>query len=294
MVSLQGRFLNWYLTCIGFKHGMGKDIEQGNNRAAVPSAKIMKRNSAQAKDFEGRKVWYFHPRSGRLDAPKEIVIFLHGGAYFYDILKEHFPPWAKIADLSGELVVLPSYPLTPQASAKEITDFAYRCFLDIQSRYPEAKIILGGDSAGGGLALQVTQRLIAEGEGLPVHMILWSPWVDVSRDNPALEAQDARSVIIGIKGALTAAELYQGDLDAKDPAISPIYGELAALPPMSLVTGSRDLLHPDIMRFDAAAKSAGASLDTQIWEEQNHYFMYLPQPEASKVHRQTAQLIQSI
>jgi acetyl esterase/lipase len=294
MVSLAGRFFNWYFTRIGFKNGMAKDIRHGNDRAAVPTSKIMAQNAVDKEIFNGRNIWTLHPKGKKQTTPKVVILFYHGGAYFYDILKEHYPPWARIANISGAAVVLPSYPLTPKASALEITDWALACYHHIKAKYPNSKIIIGGDSAGGGLALQVCQR-IAQSKAAPAdHLLLWSPWADVSRDNPALEAQDKHSVIIGLKGSQAASDLYRGDLDPRDPRISPIYADLSGLPPITIVTGSRDLLHPDILRLADALRAAGAIHDIHIWPEQNHYFMYLPQPEAKAVAKQTARLVEHL
>ena len=294
MVSLRGQFFNWYFTRIGFKNGMAKDIARGNRRAAVPKSNIMTRNSIEGREFEGRKLWYIHPEGGVIADPQKIVIFFHGGAYYYDVMDLHFPAWAKVADLSGTVIVLPSYPLAPEASPSEITSYAQRLLQKFRTDFPGATLIVGGDSAGGGLALQLSQALSKAGEPQPDHLILWSPWADVSRDNPELIEQDKRSTVIGLEGSQLAAKLYAGKIDVKDPSISPIYGDLSVLPPMTIVTGSRDLLHPDILRFAEKAKAAGAKVDLQIWPEQNHYFMYLPQPEAKKVYKQTAALIKSL
>jgi acetyl esterase/lipase len=294
MVSLSGRFLNWYFTRIGFKNGMAKDIKHGNDRAAEPTPKIMAQNAVEKELFEGRNLWTLHPKGKKGETPEVIILFYHGGAYFYDILKEHYPPWARIANLSGASVILPSYPLTPKASALEITEWALACYHHVKAKYPESKIIMGGDSAGGGLALQVCQRIALTKAAAADHLLLWSPWADVSRDNPALETQDKRSVIIGLKGSQVASDLYRGELDPRDPRISPIYADLTGLPPITIVTGSRDLLHPDILRLSDTLKAAGAKADMHIWPGQNHYFMYLPQPEAKAVAKQTAKLVAQI
>lgn len=293
MVSLRGLFFNWYFTRIGFKNGMAKDIERGNRRAAKPKPNVMKRNAVEVHEFEGRKLWWLHPKSGKTESLQKIVLFFHGGAYYYDVMDVHFTAWAKVADLSGVPVILPSYPLAPDASPSEITAYAQRLVQKLRSEYPDAKLIVGGDSAGGGLALQLCQALAKLGQPQPEHLILWSPWADVSRDNPDLLEQDKRSTVIGLEGSQLAAKLYAGNVDVKDPSISPIYGDLGCLPPMTIVTGTRDLLHPDILRFSEKAKIAGASIDLHVWPEQNHYFMYLPQPEAKQVYKQTAALIKS-
>lgn len=294
MVSLRGQFINWYFTRNGFKNGMAKDIKRGNRRAAMPKPAVMRRNSVEVKSFQGRQLWYLHPKSGKQDDPSHVILFFHGGAYFYDVLDVHFAVWAQAADITGALAILPSYPLAPDKSPLEMTQYACDVLAKVRGDYPNAKIIAGGDSAGGGLALQMCQRLAAMGAAQPDHLLLWSPWVDISCDNPALIEQDRRSVIIGLKGSQIAANLYRGDLEAKDPRVSPIYGLLSGLPPMTVVTGSRDLLHPDILRFSKAAKASGAQVDLQIWPRQNHYFMYLPQPEAKRIYKAAASLIKSI
>ena len=294
MVSLRGQFFNWHFTRIGFKHGMAKDVRNGNRRAAEPKPAVMRKNAVEAPEFQGRKLWYLHPKSGKAADPKHVILFFHGGAYFYDVLDVHFAAWAKAADVSDTLVILPSYPLAPDASPLEMTQYACDVMAKVKADYPQAKIIAGGDSAGGGLALQMCQKLAKDGTAQPDHLLLWSPWADVSRDNPALIEQDKRSVIIGLKGSQVAADLYRGDIDPKDPSISPIYGDLTCLPPTMVVTGSRDLLHPDIVRFTEAAKAAGAQIDVKIWQGQNHYFMYLPQPEAKQVYNQLSALIKTL
>lgn len=294
MVSLRGKFLNWYFTRTGFKHGMLKDIKHDNRRAAEPKPKVMARNSVEVREFQGRKLWYIHPKSGKVSHPKKVVIFFHGGAYFYDLMDVHFPAWAKIADQSNTLVILPSYPLAPESSPVDTAKFAQDVLQKVRSDLPDAQIISGGCSAGAGLALQACQLQSKEGEAQPAHLILWSPWADVSDDNPALIAQDKRSTVIGLDGLKIAAALYRGDIDPKDPRVSPVYGDLACLPPMTIVTGTRDLLHPNIMQFAEASKAAEASVDLQVWDGQNHYFMYLPQPEAAAVYTQTAALINAI
>jgi acetyl esterase/lipase len=298
MVSIRGKLLNWYFTRIGFKTGMAKDIARGNRRAAEPTAKVLGRNSVEVREFEGRKLWYIYPKSwavsGKTRHPKTALLFFHGGAYFYDVMDLHFATWAKIADLSDALIILPSYPLAPEVTPSEIGVYAQGVQYEVKVTLPAGtKLIAGGDSAGAGLALQMCQRLSDAGEALPEHLILWSPWTDVSDDSPELKAQDKRSTVLGLEGLKTAAKLYRGDVDPKDPIVSPIYGDLSDLPPMTIVTGSRDLLHSDILRFAKTAKTAGAQVDLQIWPEQNHYFMYLPQPEAKKIAQQTAALIRS-
>lgn len=238
----------------------------------------------------GRDVYTLHPPKGD-STETRVVLYFHGGAYFYDIMKEHFAGLSKLCIASDTTIIAPRYPLAPDASVQDIRDFGVAIFNDIRVQYPKAKIIMGGDSAGAGLAVQVAQYQRDNDEESAAALILWSPWVDVSMSNPDVIAADARSVMIGLDGIAMATALYIGDRDPKDPLCSPIYGDLSGLPPLHIWAGGRDLLYPDILKFADLAKAAGTEVHLTQVKGQNHMWMFLPQPEAKAVMRQTATAI---
>lgn len=290
MVSLRGQIINFALTRTAYKNNMQKAIAADYRRRGYPTDKMRNRYSITDSTFLGRDVYTLHPPKGG-STEARILLYFHGGAYFYDIMKEHFAGLSKLCTVSGTTIIAPSYPLAPDASAADIRDFGVAMFNHIRTKHPTAKIIMGGDSAGAGLAVQVAQYQRDMGDLGATALILWSPWVDVSMTNPDVMAADRNSVMIGLDGIAMATALYIGGRDPKDPLCSPIYGDLLGLPPMHIWAGGRDLLYPDIIKFADLAKAAGVEVRLTQAKGQNHMWMFLPQPEAKVVMRQTATAI---
>lgn len=294
MVSVRGRLINTYLRMTGYKHRMVKAIEAGERFRSNPTDKQTADHHITNDPITGRDVYTIRPQSNAVDAaPERVLIFFHGGAYFYDIMDIHISGHCALADAANVPIVLPSYPLAPEASPKDIRDFAIAVFDNMRARYPNATIIVGGDSAGGGLAVQVVLAQRDAGANMPAALILWSPWVDVSCSNPELVEADKRSVVIGIDGVAKGGAVYAGGEDPKDPMLSPIYADLSGLSPTHIWTGTRDVLYPDIARFGDALKAAGVETHMTVEPDQNHMWMYMPQPEAKTVRLQTAKAILS-
>lgn len=292
MVSLRGQIINAVLRRSRYKDNMIKAIKKNFRRRGYPADKMRARHRIIETQLWGRDVYHIHPPSGHEDtAAARIVIYFHGGAYFYDIMVEHFAGLAKLSSESKTTIVAPSYPMAPEHSAQEVLDFAVALWREIRAANPNAKIILAGDSAGAGLAVQLAQYLKRSGKDNAAALILWSPWVDVSMTNPAVKAADKNSVIIGYDGVLMAARLYAGKRDLTDPLCSPLYGDLSALPSMHIWVGGRDLLYPDIIKFADMAKAAGSPVSLMEAAGQNHMWMFMPQPEAKVVMRQTSAAI---
>lgn len=274
-----------------YKDNMQKALASGFRRRGEPSAKIMRDRAVETRVFQGRDVFTLYPNGEAVETPERLLLYFHGGAYFYDIMVEHFAALSALSKAAGVPIVAPSYPLAPEASPEDIRDFALAIYDDLRMRYPQTNIIVGGDSAGAGLAIQMTQALQACGDTLPPALMLWSPWVDISLSNPDVKEADKRSVIIGYAGIIQAARLYASGRPLTDPLCSPIYSDLTALPPLHIWTGTRDLLYPDIAKFAALARDAGVSVNLTEAKGQNHMWMFMPQPEAKAVIAATARAI---
>lgn len=292
MVSFRGRLINAALRRSRYKDNMIKAIKQDFRRRGYPTDKMRARHKIAETQLSGRDVYHIHPSNGRDgSAAERIILYFHGGAYFYDIMAEHFAALAKLSDESKTTIIAPSYPMAPEHNAQDILDFAAALWRDTRAAHPNTKIILAGDSAGAGLAVQLSQYLKRDGKDNAAALMLWSPWVDVSMTNSAVKAADANSVIIGYDGVLMAAKLYAGKRNLTDPLCSPMYGDLSGLPPMHIWAGGRDLLYPDIIKFSGMVKAAGTPVFLREAAGQNHMWMFMPQPEAKVVMRQTSAAI---
>ena len=231
--------------------------------AKIPNS-LLKNFNIQEAEQNARKVWTISPVDSKSDL---IILYFHGGAYMSNIITEHWSLIEKLISKTSATIVVPDYPLTPEASCKETYDFIEGLFTRLITEYPAKRIVFMGDSAGGGLALGFTQQLRDENKKQPDQIIIFSPWLDVTMCNPILERLDKEDNLLSIAGLKNAGQKYAANLDLKDFRVSPIYGDLTGMCRISLFTGTRDILNADAQKFK------------QLMKEQNIYFNYFEYPD---------------
>ena len=186
-----------------------------------------------------------------------LIFYLHGGAYvgnFHNPL--HFEGTTRVAAaLTKCALFLVEYPLAPKMDHASIFDVVEGLYVQVTQRYAEKKIVVMGDSAGGGIALILTQRLAAGKRGgnvslrQPDSVILQSPWLDVGVSAPESVMLEKVDPILRVDGLRRAGALLANGIDLSDPRVSPIYGSLEDLPPVSTWIGSYDCLLADSQRL---------------------------------------------
>ena len=148
--------------------------------------------------------------------------------------------------------------------------------------------------AGGGLTLALVQALRPARLPQPGEIVLLSPWLDLTMSDPATLAQEAHDPVIKAESALAAARLYAGESPLDDPRVSPVYGKVEGLAPVTIfLTGTSDLLHADAKRFAERMRTEGQSI--QLWEypDMVHAGMLLPLPEAAEARQRIAAMLLS-
>jgi acetyl esterase/lipase len=181
------------------------------------------------------------------------LLFFHGGGYCSGSIESHRSlvgeagRAAKLRTLALEYRLAPEHPFP---AALDDAERAWR-FLLAQG-YAAERIAVGGDSAGGGLTLALAQRLRAAGEALPGCLWLLSPWTDLTLSGATLATKDAVDPLIhrGYLAELAAA--YLAGHDARDPLVSPLFADLAGLPPTLIQVGSAETLLSDSTRLAEA------------------------------------------
>lgn len=182
------------------------------------------------------------------------IVHLHGGAYTVGSPLSYQGFGANLARLTGHPVYLPDYRLAPEHPYPAALDDAAAALLEVAGEH--ASYSLGGDSAGGGLALATTHRLIDEGGPLPERLGLIAPWVDLTDDLP-----DRRSdIVVRRAWGLKSGEAYVGDGDPGEPGISPIFADKSKLPPTLVQVGRREVLHSQVLRWVELARADGADV----------------------------------
>jgi epsilon-lactone hydrolase len=220
-------------------------------RLAEPDAKTKAALHVEQSLFKGRTVWTLAPKDR---APTAHLLYWHGGGYVYPGTPIHWAFLATMARHHGWSITAPLYPLAPEVKAEETTAFALDYYTRFTEKHPDG-FIMGGDSAGGGLAAATVQAARDEQLPLPSGLILICPWLDLNPSDPVQEAIEPRDGILTLSGISEAGLAYAGDLPLTDPRCSPIYGEWGGLPPILAFGGGDDILVVDARALKAKLPS---------------------------------------
>lgn len=207
------------------------------------------------------------------------VFYLHGGAYFMDFTLLH---WKLIDTLIREAdvqVIAPAYRRVPFATWREAFDLVVPLYREYCEAHPDRKIVLMGDSAGGGLSAALAEQFKADGIRLPDELVLLSPWVDIAMENEQIGEYQARDPFLTLPPLVKCAELWKGGLDLHDPHISPIFGDLKGIRNVTVFLGTSEIFYPDVTRFFSMLDE-DPSNELMIGEELNHVYPLFPIPEA--------------
>lgn len=216
----------------------------------------------------------------RPEQPVMRLLYLHGGAFYNDFAPAHWRLMGKLAETLRAEVVTPDYPLTPIFGHRDVMHMLRQVYRDCLEDLPGGRLVLAGDSAGGNLALALCQWARDLGLSLPRRLALLSPWLDLSMSSPRLAELDAVDPFLEpVSGARIAAWYAQGSA-LTDPSVSPLFGDMAGLPPTLIFTGTRDILNDDARRADAALRSAGTACRLHEAEGMIHTWMLFPVEEA--------------
>lgn len=210
------------------------------------------------------------------------VLYLHGGAYVFEITSYH---WYLIAEMAERLeaeIVVPIYPIAPEHDFYDMFGMVLEVYRLLLEKTPAQDIVFMGDSAGGNMAVVLTMLATEQGLPTPGRHVLISPGLDMSLTNPAVFEAEKQDPWLGIPGGLEAIRLYGAGIDRSDWRISPIYGDLSVLPATLILAGSRDLLTPDTVRFAERARAEGVDVDLVVEAGMFHVWPLIDMPEARR------------
>ena len=222
------------------------------------------------------------------ETTERTVIYLHGGAYVNEIVPPHIVFCDKIAKKTNATVFAPIYPLAPNHTYEEtyrIVEDLYKFALEIGK-----PITIMGDSAGGGLSAAFCEYLASIGFEQPEHLILISPWVDVSMSG---DYDDYRECDPALGTEVREfGESWAGDLDIKDYRISPLFGDVSQLPQTALFVGTHEIIYPDIIEFYDKLRSSDIDVKLFVGEEMTHVYPIYPLvPESREAFNQIVEII---
>jgi epsilon-lactone hydrolase len=199
------------------------------------------------------------------------LLYLHGGGYVIGSPRSHRHLAASLARAAGAATLLPDYRLAPEhpfPAAVEDAVAAYRWLLEHGAQ--PGRVVIAGDSAGGGLTVATLLVLRDRGLPRPAAGVCISPWVDLTCTAPSYATKAASDPIVAHEGVDMMAKAYLGATDARTPLASPLYADLTGLPPLLVQVGSEEVLLDDAVGLAERAKAAGVAATLEVWPDMIH------------------------
>ncbi len=210
-----------------------------------------------------------------VDAPGAIgagaILYLHGGGYTVGSVRTHRALVARLAAATGVRALTVDYRLAPEhpyPAALEDALAAYRWL--VGGGAEPARIVVAGDSAGGGLAVALLVALRDAGDALPAAGVCISPWTDLACTGASMTTRAGADPMVQRAGLLEMAAAYLGGQDARTPLASPLHADLRGLPPMLVHVGGAETLLDDAIRLAERARAAGTAVDLEVWDDMIH------------------------
>jgi len=211
-----------------------------------------------------------------------IVLYFHGGGFRIASALAYRSYGSHLAAVLGARVLLVEYRLAPEHKFPKAVD---DCFAVWESLLAEGidtgRIVIAGDSAGGGLAASVTMHALADGV-LPAGVICCSPWVDLTITADTYDTNAESDKLFSRTSAEEAAPAYLGGADPMNPIASPLFGDWDGAPPLLILVGDAEVLLDDSRKLADVAKAAGVDVTLSVYPEMPHIWTmsYPAFPEA--------------
>ena len=225
--------------------------------------------------------WIIAPESQE----NQVILYLHGGGYLFGSARTHRVMLAHMARAAKARVLALDYRLAPEIpfpAPVEDSVSAYRWLL--AEGISAKKMVIGGDSAGGGLAVAALVALRAVGEPMPAAGVCISAWTDMESTGQSHTTNAESDPSVSKERLLKIAKVYLDGKEPTAPLASPIHADLTGLPPLLLQVGSIEVLLDDSTLLKSRAKAAGVSVEMEVWDDMPHvWHHYAPiLPEARK------------
>ncbi len=218
--------------------------------------------------------------------PSRTLLYLHGGGYYFCSPATHRVVTLALGVGADARVFVPDYRLAPEhrfPAAVEDALMAYRGLL--AAGIPATRIVVAGDSAGGGLALALLLSLRQAGDPRPAAAVLFSPWTDLAATGDSLIRNNRSDPLFDGRTVGKAARIYLGATPPTEPLASPLYADLAGLPPLFIQASDSEVLLDDSTRLAEKARRAGVEVEYRAWHGLPHVWQifanFLPEGRAA-------------
>jgi acetyl esterase/lipase len=199
------------------------------------------------------------------------ILFLHGGGYVSGSAQLYRNLTWRFAGAAGAPLYFLDYRLAPEHPFPAAVDDAFDGYCGLVDLGADARqIVLLGDSAGGGLVFALLLRLRDAQAPLPGAVVALSPWTDLALTGESLRRNAEADPMLEAAAVPRLAEFYLVGADPRTPWASPLYGDLAGMPPSLIEVGSDEILLDDSVRLAERLEAAGSPVTLEIWPRMPH------------------------
>lgn len=188
------------------------------------------------------------------------VFWIHGGGYVAGTVRQSIGPAANVALAASVRIVAPDYPLAPEHPYPAALDHVLDGYRWVLEQEGASRVILAGESAGGGLALALLQRARTAGLPSPARLVLVSPALDLTGSGRSFRGRADEERVLHPDELAANFRMYAGSTPLDDPAVSPLFGDLAELPPVYVQVGTAEILLDDAVRLAAGIADSGGDV----------------------------------
>ncbi len=200
-----------------------------------------------------------------------VFVFFHGGGYYRSSAEASRRIGSNLSASCGCRCLTVDYRLAPEHPFPAAVDDAYSAYQWVLKQGVTPKqIVVGGSSAGGGLAAALLAKLKMEGEGQPAAAVLLSPWTDLTQSAATYASNQDSDPSISKVYLDRMAGLYLNGVDPKNPLASPVYSDLEGLPPILVQVGKSETMLGDAEAYANKARHCGVQVDFQAYDEVPH------------------------
>ena len=227
--------------------------------------------NVEVEEFDGRKVFVVTPKEGEISNAR--ILYFHGGSYMAEMSEAHWNFIKKLIIDTKAKVIIPDYPLTPKYTYKDVYNMVEPLYKEVVQKVDSKDLIVMGDSAGGGLALGLLEKVSDENIAMPKKTILISPWLDVRLENPKIDEVQKEDKELNKDALKVAGIAYAGDDGINSYLVNPIDGDLSKLQNITIFTGTSDILNPDVHVLEEKAKEQGIDIDIKEYSGAGHIWV---------------------
>lgn len=272
-LKLKAEVINENFSVLDFREKI--EVASKRMEKEIKNIKIEKAN------INGMNAEWIIPNGAKKD---RVILYIHGGGFISGSCTSHRMHVAKFANESSCMALVFDYRLAPEhpfPAALDDSVNAYKWLIDLG--YSSDNIVIAGESAGGSLTLSVLLALKSMNLNLPKAAVAISPATDLTCTAESFKI-NAKKDIAPINSWNVWTRYYIASSDVKNPLLSPLYGDLSGLPPISLTVGTNEIHLDDTVNFAKKAESYGVDVELNVWKGMVHAFPILSPlfPEAKR------------